>query len=232
MNYLKIFLILFLVTAKLYSEEDPWKSLNENTHNFNEVLDRTIATPLAKGYLYITPDFLEIGVTNFIANVEDVKIGLNNILQGNLKLGISDFSRVVINSSIGLGGLFNIASSFGLEKHDEDFGQTLAVWGVPDGPYLVLPGLGPSNLRDTLGIIPDSFFSPTLALDDDKTSYTYTAIDIVETRSRYLGFDTLIIGNKYLFLKDTYIQKRKFDINNGLLEDEFDEFDELDEFDF
>ena len=225
---LYIILFISLFSSKIYSDDDPWRLMNENTHNFNESIDKIISTPIAKAYLYVTPDILEIGVSNFISNVEDVSVGINNILQGNISLGFSDFCRVIVNSSIGVGGLFDIASKINLEKHDEDFGQTLAVWGVSSGPYLVIPGLGPSTLRDAFGIIPDSFVSPTLALDDNRASYTYTAIDVIETRARYLGLDTLIIGNKYLFLKNAYLQKRDFEINNGEIEDTFDDFEELD----
>ena len=225
---LYIILFISIFSSKIYSDDDPWRLMNENTHNFNESIDKIISTPIAKAYLYVTPDILEIGVSNFISNVEDVSVGINNILQGNISLGFSDFCRVIVNSSIGVGGLFDIASKINLEKHDEDFGQTLAVWGVSSGPYLVIPGLGPSTLRDAFGIIPDSFVSPTLALDDNRTSYTYTAIDVIETRARFLGLDTLIIGNKYLFLKNAYLQKRDFEINNGEVEDTFDDFEELD----
>ena len=225
-----LFLYIFLISSSgtMAAEEDPWQVMNENTYNFNEAMDATIATPLARGYLYVTPEIVQTGVTNFISNVEDVSIGINNILQGHFKLGIMDFTRVIINSSLGIGGLFNVATSFGLEKHDEDFGQTLAVWGVPAGPYIVLPLLGPSTLRDTFGKIPDSFVSPTLALDDDRTSYTYTFIDLVETRARYLGFDSLIIGDKYTFMKNAFYQQRAFDISNGMMKDEFDDSDEFD----
>ena len=229
MKYSYLLLLAFLFSSNIFTNNDPWKNINENTQIFNEAFDDIIATPLARSYMFITPDIIEHGITNFIFNVEDVSIGLNNILQGNLTSGLSDLSRVIINTSLGLGGFLDVASSLGLEKHDEDFGQTLAVWGVPSGPYLVLPGLGPSTLRDTLGMIPDSFVSPTLALDDDKTSYTYTLIDVVDTRSRYIGFDNLIIGNKYLFFKDAYLQKREFEIKNGLVEDSFDSFDSFDE---
>ena len=107
-----------------------------------------------------TPDIIEIGLSNSISNIEDISIGINNILQGKIKDGLSDFTRFTVNSTFGLMGLFDIASDMGLEKHNEDFGQTLAVWGVPHGPYIVLPVLGPSSLRDSLSLIPDAILSP------------------------------------------------------------------------
>ena len=143
---------------------------------------------------------------------------------------MSDFLRFTINSSIGLAGFVDVASHLGLVKHDEDFGQTLAVWGVPDGFYLVLPGLGPSTMRDTLAMIPDSFLTPLWLIDHDRTSYSLTAIDLVDTRARYLGLESIVIGDEYLFYRDAYLQSRVYEINDGEVEDEFDDFDQFDDF--
>ena len=142
-----VYLLSFLfLTSYVFAEIDPLKDLNQKTHNLNQTLDLQVASPIARFYQRITPDFIEMGVTNFTQNVEDLSIGVNNILQGKIKSGFSDLGRFTINSTIGIAGFLDIASDIGLEKHDEDFGQTLAVWGVPDGPYLVLPGLGPSTM--------------------------------------------------------------------------------------
>ena len=118
-----------------------------------------------------------------------------------------------------------MASTIGLEKHSEDFGQTLAVWGVSDGPYIVLPVLGPSSLRDTLARIPEAFMTPLLLIDHDRTGYELTAIDLLDKRARYLGLESIVIGDDYLFYRDAYFQSREFDINDGLIEDDFDDFD-------
>ena len=125
-------------------------------------------------------------------------------------------------------GFFDVASNLGFEKHDEDFGQTLAIWGIGSGPYIVLPGLGPSNLRDTLSMLPDAFLTPLYVIDHDRTSYSLTAIDIVETRARYLGLESVVIGDDYLFYRDAYLQSREFDILDGEVSEEFDEFDDFD----
>ena len=209
----------------LQSEIDPFKNLNEKTHNLNQGLDESIATPIAKVYRKVTPDFVEVGVTNFTDNIEDINIALNNLLQAKIKNGLSDILRFTINSTIGLLGFFDVASSMGFQKHSEDFGQTLAVWGVSDGPYIVLPILGPSSLRDTLARIPEAFMTPLLLIDHDRTGYELTAIDLLDKRARYLGLESIVVGDEYLFYRDAYFQSREFDINDGLIEDDFDDFD-------
>ena len=223
---IKLILIL-LLSPFTYAEVDPFQNINEKTHDLNQTLDLQVASPVARFYKRITPDFLEKGITNFTHNIEDLSIGINNILQGKFNEGLSDFSRFTLNTSIGLLGFIDIASDLGLTKHDEDFGQTLAVWGVPDGPYLVLPGLGPSTTRDTLAMIPDAFLTPLWLIDHDRTSYSLTAIDLIDTRARYLGLESVVIGDEYLFYRDAYLQSRNFEIKDGEVEDDFDDFDDF-----
>ena len=230
MNISKI-TILFLIifsTSIFSTEVDPFQEINQKTHNFNLVLDEQLATPVARIYKKVTPDVVEKSITNFTHNIEDLSIAINNILQGKINNGISDLLRFTINSSLGVLGFFDVASNLGFEKHDEDFGQTLATWGVGAGPYIVLPGLGPSNLRDTLSMLPDAFLTPLYIIDHDRTSYSLTAIDIVETRARYLGLESVVIGDDYLFYRDAYLQSREFDILDGEVSEEFDEFDDFD----
>lgn len=224
--FIKLILLL-LLSPFTFAEVDPFQNINEKTHNLNQTLDLQVASPVARFYKRITPDFLEKGITNFTHNIEDLSIGINNILQGKFNEGLSDFSRFTLNSSIGLLGFIDIASDLGLTKHDEDFGQTLAVWGVPDGPYLVLPGLGPSTTRDTLAMIPDAFLTPLWLIDHDRTSYSLTAIDLIDTRARYLGLESVVIGDEYLFYRDAYLQSRNFEIKDGEVEDDFDDFDDF-----
>ena len=224
--FIKLILLL-LLSPFTFAEVDPIQNINEKTHNLNQTLDLQVASPVARFYKRITPDFLEKGITNFTHNIEDLSIGINNILQGKFNEGLSDFSRFTLNTSIGLLGFIDIASDLGLTKHDEDFGQTLAVWGVPDGPYLVLPGLGPSTTRDTLAMIPDAFLTPLWLIDHDRTSYSLTAIDLIDTRARYLGLESVVIGDEYLFYRDAYLQSRNFEIKDGEVEDDFDDFDDF-----
>ena len=225
MSKVLIIILSLSIFSFIQSEVDPFQNLNEKTHNLNQSLDQSIATPIAKIYRKVTPNFLEVGVTNFTDNIEDINIALNNLLQAKIKDGLSDILRFTINSTIGLAGFFDIASSMGFQKHSEDFGQTLAVWGVSDGPYIVLPILGPSSLRDTLARIPEAFMTPLLLIDHDRTGYELTAIDLLDKRARYLGLESIVVGDEYLFYRDAYFQSREFDINDGVIEDDFDDFD-------
>jgi len=225
-----IFTICFLSLAlNIHSTHDPLENTNKVIHKANEEIDKLIVKPVASFYKKVTPDVIEIGLSNTISNVEDVTIGINNILQGKLKEGMSDFTRVLVNTTFGIFGLFDIASDMGLEKNDEDFGQTLAVWGVPHGPYIVLPGLGPSSLRDSLALIPDALLSPSTVFSDYQTVYALQGMDLLISRSELLGLEVLIVGDEYLFLKDAYFQNRDFEINDGEVEDTFDSFDDWEE---
>ena len=219
--------ILFLCTS-VNSDNDPLEDINRTTLLINQKLDKVIATPVAKFYGKITPDIVELGIYNAISNIDDINISINNILQGKFKEGFSDILRFTINSSIGIGGLLDVASRMGFKKHDEDFGQTLAVWGVPHGPYIMLPGLGPSSLRDTIGMIPDAFLSPSILLDHEPTIYSLKFLDLIDTRARYLGLETIVIGEEYIFIRDAYYENRKYDTFDGDVEDNFDTIDEWD----
>ena len=229
MNKILIAFFSLLYLPFSFSEVDPFQDLNEKTHNLNRSLDDSFATPIAKFYRKVTPDFIESSVTNFTDNIEDVNIALNNLLQGKIKEGFSDVCRFTLNSTIGIFGFIDVASTIGLEKHSEDFGQTLAVWGLGAGPYIVLPALGPSTLRDAIARIPEAFMTPLLLIDHERTSYELTAIDLLEKRARYLGLETIVIGDDYLFYRDAYFQSRAFDIKDGNVEDDFDDFDDFDD---
>ena len=229
MNSLKIILIALILSINhfIFSEDDPLKNLNEKTHYLNDALDLQFASPVAKVYKNITPDPLEKGITNFIRNAEDLNIAINNFLQGKFKDSVSDLFRFTINTSIGLVGLVDVATHLGFTKHDEDFGQTLAVWGVSNGPYVVLPGFGPSTMRDTFAMIPDSFLDPFWFIDHVPTKNSFRGLDLIDTRARYLGLETVVIGDHYLFFKDAYLQSREYDIKDGNIEDDFDDFDDF-----
>lgn len=224
----KIFLILSILflNTSVFSNNDPFEDINRTTLLINKKLDVLIATPVAKFYGKVTPDIVEIGIYNAIANIDDINISINNILQGKIKDGFSDILRFTVNSVIGLGGIIDVASKMGLQKHDEDFGQTLALWGVPHGPYIMLPGLGPSSLRDTIGMIPDAFLSPSILLDHEPTIYSLKFLDLIDTRARYLGLESLVVGEEYLFIRDAYYQNREYDTLDGRVEDNFDSFDD------
>ena len=218
------FLLILLLSFPIFGEEinDPFEDLNRDIFIFNEKLDEKLLKPAALTYRKVTPQFARTGVTNFFNNLEEIDTTINQVLQGEIKYAFNDAGRFVINSTIGLFGLIDVASKMGLEKHEEDFGQTLGVWGFDSGPYIMIPFLGPSNPRDLLSRPISSFLSGTFAMKDNDVKITLLGIDALETRERLLDAETLIIGDKYIFVKDAYIQSREYEINNGSTED--DEF--------
>ena len=218
------FLLILLLSFPIFGEEinDPFEDLNRDIFIFNEKLDEKLLKPAALTYRKDTPQFARTGVTNFFNNLEEIDTTINQVLQGEIKYAFNDAGRFVINSTIGLFGLIDVASKMGLEKHEEDFGQTLGVWGFDSGPYIMIPFLGPSNPRDLLSRPISSFLSGTFAMEDNDVKITLVGIDALETRERLLDAETLIIGDKYIFVKDAYIQSREYEINNGSTED--DEF--------
>jgi phospholipid-binding lipoprotein MlaA len=218
------FLLFLLLSFPLFADEinDPIEDLNRDIFIFNEKLDEKILKPAALAYRKVTPQFARSGVTNFFNNLEEIDTTINQLLQGEIKYAFNDTGRFLINSTIGLFGLIDVASKMGLERHEEDFGQTLGVWGFDSGPYIMIPFLGPSNPRDLLSRPISSFLSGTFAMEDDDVKFTLVGIDALETRERLLDAETLIIGDKYIFVKDAYIQSREYEINNGSTKD--DEF--------
>ena len=225
------FLLILLLSFPIFGEEidDPFEDLNRDIFIFNEKLDEKLLKPAALTYRKVTPQFARTGVTNFFNNLEEIDTTINQVLQGEIKYAFNDAGRFVINSSIGLFGLIDVASKMGLERHEEDFGQTLGVWGFNSGPYIMIPFLGPSNPRDLLSRPISSFLSGTFAMEDNDVKLTLIGIDALETRERLLDAETLIIGDKYIFVKDAYVQSREYEINNGSTEnDEFlDDMDDI-----
>ena len=225
------FLLILLLSFPIFGEEinDPFEDLNRDIFIFNEKLDEKLLKPAALTYRKVTPQFARTGVTNFFNNLEEIDTTINQVLQGEIKYAFNDASRFVINSTIGLLGLIDVASKMGLERHEEDFGQTLGVWGFNSGPYIMIPFLGPSNPRDLLSRPISSFLSGTFAMEDNDVKLTLIGIDALETRERLLDAETLIIGDKYIFVKDAYVQSREYEINNGSTEsDEFlDDMDDI-----
>ena len=225
------FLLILLLSFPIVGEEidDPFEDLNRDIFIFNEKLDEKLLKPAALTYRKVTPQFARTGVTNFFNNLEEIDTTINQVLQGEIKYAFNDASRFVINSTIGLLGLIDVASKMGLERHEEDFGQTLGVWGFNSGPYIMIPFLGPSNPRDLLSRPISSFLSGTFAMEDNDVKLTLIGIDALETRERLLDAETLIIGDKYIFVKDAYVQSREYEINNGSTEnDEFlDDMDDI-----
>ena len=221
---------LLFLSISIISDEvnDPFEEFNRKTFELNENVDEKILKPVAKFYSNFPPK-VKNGVTNFFNNLEDVETSINQLLQGKPKKSINDISRFIINSTIGLVGFIDVASKIGLERHEEDFGQTLAVWGIGSGPYIMLPGLGPSTFRDTLSRPVSSFSSITFHMTDTDVNVALKTIDAIETRERLLDVESLLSGDKYSFVKDAYIQSINYEIKDGInVEDDF--VDDMDDF--
>lgn len=203
------------------SDDDPWEGFNRKVFVFNDTIDTYALKPLAEGYRKVTPEFLERGISNVFANVGDVRNLANNLLQGKPRDAGVDSARLLFNSTFGLFGFFDVASKMGLKRSEEDFGQTLGVWGIGSGPYLVLPFLGPSTVRDAVGRVPDSYVGIYPYIDDVATRNQVFGLDIVNTRAGLLGTERLIQGDKYTFIRNVYLQNREFKVRDGMVEDDF-----------
>jgi phospholipid-binding lipoprotein MlaA len=201
------------------SPDDPWEPFNRSVFSFNESLDDYLLKPITKGYRFILPKPAQQGVDNFFGNYRDIYTSANNLLQGNLSMAFSDLMRVVVNTIFGLGGLFDVATPGGLEKHKADFGQTFGVWGIPSGPYVVLPFFGPSNVRDTLGTAVDLETDYLFRLlPDVALRNSLTALRVVNARNNYNEAGDLLEGaalDKYTFTRDAYIQRRQYQIDQA-----------------
>lgn len=218
-------------SASTEARTDPWQGFNRAMFNFNDRLDRWFLQPLAKGYKAVTPDPIEVGVGNVFSNVGEVPNVINGALQGDFKGAAHDTGRLLVNTTLGLGGLLDVAQHMNLpEDTSEDFGQTLAVWGVGRGPYLVLPLLGPSTLRDGLGKPVDWYTDPTTYIDHNRTEISVKALSLLNTRASLLDLEKSITGDRYVFIRDVYLQRRDYLINNGEVTDDFgmEEFSEED----
>jgi phospholipid-binding lipoprotein MlaA len=198
--------------------KDPIEGFNRAVFAFNEGLDTAILKPVAQGYDAVLPSPVRTGVTNFFSNIEDVFIGVNNLLQGKIPQAFNDFGRVAINTTIGLLGVIDIASDAGLEKHDEDFGQTFGRWGVGNGAYVVLPLFGPRTARDTVGLILDSAVDPVREHKPRGTRDAAVVLRLVNKRANFLAADKVVEEaalDKYSYMRDAYLQRRRNLIHDG-----------------
>lgn len=206
--------------AETAAPEDPWEGFNRKVFAFNDVLDRYALKPVAQGYRAITPDPVETGVGNFFSNLGEVRTALNSVLQGKPANAGLATSRFLINSTVGFGGLFDPATRMEITADQEDFGQTLAVWGWEDSRYLVLPFFGPSTLRDTTGMPADMATYPVTYVEDDTVRVSLTALNVIDIRAGLLDQEELIRGDRYRFIRDAYLQSRQFEVSDGELGDD------------
>lgn len=221
------------------NENDPWEGWNRGTQDFNDGLDRNVVKPVAKGYLAVTPKFVNDGVTNFFSNLNDIGVTVNDLLQLKMAQGGMDASRFLINTTAGVAGFIDVAKMIDLPKHNEDFGQTLGFWGVPSGNYLVVPFLGASSPREVVGVLGDALLNPL--------TYTFVfagggaavsainagakTVDVADTRADLIPTEKIVDEasiDRYDFIKNAYQQRREHLVHDGstsedddlLLEDE------------
>lgn len=211
------------------AEYDPWEGLNRRIHNFNDGLDKITLKPLAKAYQWIMPEYAERGVHNASVNLLGPLYIINNLLQGKPGRAGKELGRLIINTTIGIGGLFDVATDIGIESNPEDFGQTFAVWGIPDGPYVVVPFLGPHTLSGAFAIPFNIAADPVVYLDDSKERWIIYGIRLIDARMQLFEIDEMVEDayDPYLRIREAFLQNRRFRIYDGNPPEDDDFYDEF-----
>jgi phospholipid-binding lipoprotein MlaA len=210
---------------------DPLEPLNRGIHKFNEGVDRAVLRPVARSYVRITPRWFRTGVGNFYTNLGYPWTIANQVLQGKLLAAGQDTLRFLLNTTLGLGGVLDPASDANLPVHDEDLGQTLGVWGVPPGPFLMVPLLGPATVRDLPSRVANTYFQPFYWYDYGNERWFSLALDLVDTRARLLPLDRTLARafDRYAFLRDAYLQRQLFQVHDGNVPEELLPQDDLED---
>ena len=208
--------------------EDPWEGFNRSVFGFNKFADTYALKPIAKSYDWLVPQPVNNGISNVFDNLGETKNLFNDLLQFKFAGAGTDVARLVINTTVGVLGVFDVASGWGFHRNTEDFGQTLAAWGFDTGPYIVLPFLGPSNIRDGTGLIADFYSVPQAYIDHDQTLWSVYGVEVVDGRAGLLAAEELVQGDEYSFMRDIYLQRREFLASDGAVEDDFTS-DDLDD---
>lgn len=202
--------------------QDPWESWNRGVYKVNDKLDRAVAKPLARTYVRAVPAPARTGIGNFLSNLHTTTVMVNDALQGKFGAAANDFARLIVNSTVGFGGLLDPATQMGLDKNDEDFGQTLGRWGVPPGPFLEIPVLGPSDTRDGPARAVDIFTGPTHYISNSWVSYGLYGVGLVDSRAGLLPLDETLqkVFDPYAFVRDAYLQRRAYLVSDGKVNEE------------
>ncbi|MDB2704983.1 VacJ family lipoprotein [Pseudomonadota bacterium] len=215
-------------THQVDGVNDPYESYNRTMYSFNKTLDKAIIKPAAQVYDAVLPDPISWGISNFFSNLLEVKVVLNDLLQFKFEQAADDFGRLALNTTVGFGGIFDIAGHAGHTANDEDFGQTLGVWGVEPGPYLVLPLFGPRNIRDTVGLVGDTYSHPVTYLKDAGARNAFVTANLLDKRATALGIDNVLneaTADEYSYVRDAYTQRRLNLVYDGNPpEEDFDVF--------
>lgn len=209
---------------------DPLEGYNRAMYKFNDAVDTAVLKPVAKGYDAVVPDPISQGVSNFFSNLNDITVIINDLLQGKFAQAGRDTHRFVVNTTVGVGGIFDVASLSGLNKNNEDFGQTLGVWGAEPGAYIVLPFFGPRNVRDSFGLIGDIFTDPVTYVDHDETRWALIGTRVIDTRANLLKAEKVLDEaalDEYTYVRDAYMQRRQSLVYDGNPpEEDFDVFED------
>lgn len=197
---------------------DPIEPLNRGVFEFNEAVDKAILEPIAEAYTTVTPRLVRTGVSNFFNNLGEFWSVANNLLQAKPRQAVETYFRILVNTLIGMGGVFDVATEMGIETHREDFGQTLGRWGVPPGPYVVVPLFGPSTVRDLAATVADTFGYPVSQINPVRVRNVLIGLDVIDNRAGFLQAGRLLDESaldKYVFSRDVYLQKRRNDVYDG-----------------
>jgi phospholipid-binding lipoprotein MlaA len=202
--------------------QDPWESWNRGVYKVNTALDNAVAKPVARTYVRALPSPVRTGISNFFENLRTPTVMVNDVLQGKLKAAANDLARFLLNTTIGVGGLLDPATQAGLDLNNEDFGQTLGHWGVHPGPFVEIPLLGPSDVRDGTGRVVDIFTGPTHYVRNNYVKYSLYGLSLIDTRAALLSLDDTLkkVFDPYAFVRDAYLQRRAYLISDGKLTDE------------
>ncbi len=200
---------------------DPFERINRPIFRFNEQADRFVLKPVAQGYRAVTPRRVDEGISNFFNNLREPLTIMNQVLQGQFKAAASDTGRFLVNTTVGLAGFIDVAARIPLARHDEDFGQTLGVWGVKTGPYIMMPLFGPTTVRDGFGRGVDTVANPRRDVLDWEWDLGLYALDVIDSRADLIPLEGIIQGDRYLFMRDLYLQRRQFEVSNGAVQDDF-----------
>jgi phospholipid-binding lipoprotein MlaA len=235
MSLFRLLLLALLVLSPAFSwaegqekarNIDPWESVNRKIYVFNDTLDQEILRPVAKGYKYVMPDLAEQGVTNFIMNIYEFNSFFNSLLQGEFIGASQAAGRFLVNSTLGLLGFVDVATPMGIKPFRADFGQTLAVWGVDSGPYVMLPVFGPHTVRSSIGYFGDTYTSIPYLINEQTWAWGFWTVELIDYRARLLDAEDLITGDRYIFLRDAYLQRRESFVKRGKVDDSFSDFEQ------
>ena len=233
MNRSRLFLVFLMLAIPVAGvaqgapkNVDPLEAINRPLFAVNNTLDRFLIRPVAVGYDWVMPGFAQRGVGNMFANMYDFNSAINGVLQWRLEGAAQGGGRFLVNSTLGVAGLFDVATRFGIRPYRTDFGHTLAIWGFESGPYLMVPFFGPRTVRSGTGTIFDTYTSIPTYIDNVPLRNSLWGLELIDGRARLLNADELVTGDRYIFIRDAYLQGRETFVNDGVVVDDFSNFED------